>query len=117
MKNAAAATPPRTRAIAALELVRSKKLSPAAIGAAGFGSVEEVIELVASHVNEGGQALAVAILNVFGFAGQPVGCNPGRFLGRAGFNAWEVEPHLSVDMHVVNGHGTLPTLLLFRHGR
>ncbi len=42
---------PRSRAIAALELVRNRKLSPAAVGAAGFSSTEEVVELVASHVN------------------------------------------------------------------
>src|SRR5688572_16773066 len=54
---ASAATPatgvpvrtPASRAAAAVELVKSRKLSTAAMSAAGFGSIDEVIDIVAKQ--------------------------------------------------------------------
>ncbi len=54
---AAAPRPAASRGVVALELVRQRKLSPAALGAAGFASIEEVMDAVARQFNLPRQAL------------------------------------------------------------
>jgi len=49
MSTVTASRPAPTRAVVALELLRQKKLNPGAINAAGFASIEEVMDLVAKH--------------------------------------------------------------------
>src|SRR5262249_42095566 len=63
--------------------------------------------VVPNHIDQGTQVIAVAVLDLVGVVGQLVGGDTGGLLGRGSLDAGEIQPHFTIDMHVVKRHGYL----------
>ena len=64
--------------------------------------------LVPGDIDQGGEVLAVAVLDVVGVAGRLAARDSGGGLRRFGLDAGVAEPHFAVEMHDVVYHSLIP---------